>query len=271
MTADALDDGAVFRESEAPWCPEMVVIPATPAGGGWIGAPAEEVDREASELPRTRIHIPRLALGRTAVTRGQFRAFMAAWGESSAARWADLPFPQDDEHPAVRVTWHEAVAFCRWLAERLGRPYRLPSEAEWEWAARGDPAGTGVEPFPFPLPVTPDRANYDGRYTYADGPAGAYRRGTVAADAFPPNRFGLCQMSGNVWEWCADVWHADHRGHPGTAEPRDGRGADDDFRVVRGGSWDAGPNSLRAARRVPAHVGEEDYGLGFRVALGLAT
>jgi len=144
------------------------------------------------------------------------------------------------------------VEFCDRLSKKLGQPYTLPSEAQWEYACR---AGT-TTPFYFGDTITTDLANYDGDYTYGSGPKGTYRKKTTEVGSFPPNGFGLYDMHGNVWEWCLDYFHDSYEG-----APTDGSawvtGGDSNLRMLRGGSWDNNPRLCRCAFRV-------DYGPDYR-------
>ena len=263
-----LPDLAVFRDVDAPWCPEMVVIPA---GQFLMGSPPGEAERQDNEGPQHKVTIAhRFALGRYAVTVGQYRQFVEAtghrheggvyvwtgseWKKDASKSWQDPGFAQTEQHPVVGVNWHDAVAYCEWLAKETGQPYRLPSEAEWEYAAR---AGT-TTPFSFGATISTDQANYDGNYTYGNGRKGEYRQRTVPVGTLPVNPWGLYEMHGNVWEWVADVWHDSYQGAPvdGSAWT-DGEGQNSSSRrVLRGGSWDDSPRFLRSARR---NWGEPDY------------
>ena len=132
------------------------------------------------------------------------------------------------------MSWYEAVEFCNRLTLHTDRAYRLPTEAEWEYACR---AGT-VTPFCFGDMILTEVANYNGNYTYADGPKGKNRGKPTSVDEFDvANTFGLSDMHGNVWEWCQDHWHENYEGAPtdGSAWPTDNKEAN---RLVRGGSWD---------------------------------
>lgn len=252
--------GRAFRDVEEAWCPEMVVIPA---GSFLMGSPPNEEARFADEGPQHEVRIAQpFALGRYTVTRGEFAAFVAdtshlltggigrwdgsEWVNDPKADWRSPGFAQTDRHPVVGVSWEDATAYCIWLAERTGQAYRLPSEAEWEYACR---AGT-TTPYWTGATISTDLANYDGNHTYGDGKKGVWRKATVAVDdpAFPANRLGLSHMHGNVWEWCEDVWHHDHGGAPSDGSAwMDG---DPACRVLRGGSWDNAPWVLRSANRI---------------------
>lgn len=142
------------------------------------------------------------------VTQAQYQAIMGT--NPSNFKGDDLPVEQ--------VSWNDAVEFCRKLSAKTGREYRLPTEAEWEYAAR---AGT-TTPFAFGDTVTPDIANYDGDYPYGDAPRGTNRQTTTPVGSLgAANGFGLYDMQGNVWEWCLDYWHDNYGGLVGGA-PTDG-------------------------------------------------
>jgi formylglycine-generating enzyme required for sulfatase activity len=254
---DHLPAGAVFQD--APFGPEMVVVPA---GTFMMGSPDDEPGRFDNESPRHEVTFARpFAAGRHAVTRGQFGAFIKATGHKAEGPWLDPSFMQDDSHPVVHVSWDDAMAYAAWLAVTTGRHYRLPTEAEWEYVAR---AGTAT-PFWWGSSITPVQANYDGNHVYAGGGSiGEFRRGTVSAGSFEPNRWGLYNVHGNAWEWCVDTWHDTYDGAPADGTPwiADGSG-----RVVRGGAWFYLPRFLRAANR---DKGPAEHGNGgFRLVRAL--
>jgi formylglycine-generating enzyme required for sulfatase activity len=228
---------------------EMVLIPAGLFQMGsprYLGYPDEH--------PIHPVSVPAFWLGRTLVTQAQWRAVGCK----------KLPFRfQGDLRPVEQVSWLDAQEFCRRLNKHSGRTYRLPSEAEWEYACR---AGTST-PFSCGETLTTDLANYVGEHTYADEPKGVYRHGTTDVGSFPPNPFGLLDMHGNLWEWCADAWSDDYAGASASATPRDVRGQAD--RVARGGSWHETPNHCRSAVRLRFAAAEHEDYIGFRVALDL--
>lgn len=168
---------------------------------------------------------------------------------------------QGSDRPVERVSWNDAVEFCHKLSQRTGQRYRLPSEAEWEYACR---AGTAT-PFHFGETITPDLVNYDGNYPYGEAAKGKYRGETTPVGSFGvANAFGLYDMHGNVWEWCQDVWHENYNG-----APTDGRvwesGEDSSRRRLRGGSWFSIARNCRSADR-NRNASEIRSGIiGFRV------
>jgi formylglycine-generating enzyme required for sulfatase activity len=247
--------GTVFRDVEAPWCPELVVVPP---GQFLMGSPAGEEGRYDDEGPQHEVRIGyRFALGRYAVTFAEFDAFCEATGRAK---------PKDqgwgrDRQPVIHVSWEDATAYCAWLMERTGKPYRLPSEAEWEYACR---AGT-TTPFSFGDTISTAQANYDGNHTYGAGRKGEYRERTLPVDAFQPNGFGHFQMHGNVWEWCEDRWHENYVGAPADGSVWLSKGTESG-RVVRGGSWYFGPEDARSAIRYWLVPDDRYADLGFRVS-----
>ena len=196
------------------------------------------------------------------------------------------------QRPVERVNWHEAVEFCQRLVKLTGRDYRLPSEAEWEYACRGVTEtldlekGESMPPFYFGDTITSDLANYNASYTYADEPKGEKSKGTTPVGQFPPNAFGLYDMHGQVWEWCADDWHNNYGNAPtdGSAWIDDNeednannenesysakKDENEPYTVLRGGSWIYYPDNCRSASR--ANVNRRDdrsLGNGFRVVCG---
>jgi formylglycine-generating enzyme required for sulfatase activity len=183
------------------------------------------------------------------------------------------PDPSDfkgEKRPVEQVSWNEAVEFCARLSRKTKRMYRLPSEAEWEYACR---AGT-TTPFHFGETITTDLANYCGedrtineilyKGSYGNGPKGTYRKETTEVGTFPANAFGLYDMHGNVWEWCADYWHENYNGAPtdGSAWLTEDENAN---RLLRGGSWYNAPRSCRSAHRNWYRSDVRDSNFGFRV------
>jgi formylglycine-generating enzyme required for sulfatase activity len=166
-----------------------------------------------------------------------------------------------DRNPVEQVSWKDAKAFLERLSAKTGKAYRLPSESEWEYAARGDTQ----TPFHFGLMISPEHANYNGNYTYSGGPTGVFRERTIPVGRFPANAFGLHDVAGNVMEWVEDCYHDRYAG-----VTTDGRawttGADCSERVLRGGSWDNRPWDLRSAARIRYHIAYRSNVIGFRVA-----
>jgi formylglycine-generating enzyme required for sulfatase activity len=167
------------------------------------------------------------------------------------------------------VSWYDAVEFCARLSQQTGRPYRLPSEAEWEYACR---AGT-TTPFHFGETITPELANYNGNVTYGKGVKGEYREQTTPVGSFGVgNEFGLYDMHGNVWEWCADHWHNNYEGAPSDGSVwEDDNNNQNHYWLLRGGSWVNNPADCRCAFRYYDLPGDlSDYNIGFRVVCAAA-
>jgi formylglycine-generating enzyme required for sulfatase activity len=164
--------------------------------------------------------------------------------------------------PVENVSFADTQGFCHRLARLTGLPFRLPSEAEWEYACR---AGT-VTPFSTGETITSEDANFCGEHTFAGEPAGLYRHTTTASSCFPPNPFGVYDLHGNLWEWCADVWHPDYTAAPFGSKAWES-GGEPGYRVARGGSWHEPPANCRSAVRLRAAETERDDFYGFRVAL----
>lgn len=235
---------------------ELVVIPG---GQFWMGSPDTEAERDPNEGPQHRVTIAPLSMSKFPITQAQWR-IVASWPKVS--RPLSL-YPADfegDERPVEQVTWYDCMEFCARLSQYTGQPYRLPSEAEWEYACR---AGT-TTPFHWGETLAPDLANYDGNYTYGPGSTGLYRQQTSPIYAFPwANPFGLFDMHGNVWEWCLDSWHDSYQDAP--AEGRAWEDPDQPYRVLRGGAWYCLPGLCRSAQRHWNQPDTSGSGIGFRV------
>jgi formylglycine-generating enzyme required for sulfatase activity len=235
----------------------MVLIPA---GTFLMGSPEDELERLDSEGPQHEVTVPTFLMGRYPVTQAQWRA-VAALPQVNRELKPDPSNFKGDNRPLEQVSWYDAAEFCDRLTHHTQRPYRLPSEAEWEYACR---AGTKT-PFYFGKTLTTEVANYDGNYTYADGPEGEYREETTPVDHFGiANAFGLSDMHGNVWEWCEDHWHDNYKGAPtdGSAWLTDNNEA---RRINRGGSWLDFPRTCRSACRCNVEPDSVFSSLGFRV------
>jgi formylglycine-generating enzyme required for sulfatase activity len=164
--------------------------------------------------------------------------------------------------PVEQVIWLEAVEFCDRLSQFTGRSYRLPSEAEWEYACR---AAT-TTPFYFGETITTDLVNYNGNYTYGSGPKGIYQEKTTVVGSFPPNAFGLYDMHGNLYEWCADPWHDNYNSAPTDGSVwESGGNTNTQSKCVRGGSWFNDPDNCRSAYRSTVRPDYFYLNYGFRV------
>lgn len=250
--------------------PELVLLPT---GRFEMGSPEHErsIAMEAGsqkgwlarELPQHWVGIERpIAMGRYPVLVEEWRDFVRAtgWRPGGDVDWDAPGFPQTGRHPVVGVNWFDALRYVRWLSEATGRSYRLPSEAEWEYACR---AGTRSA-FSWGDTISPEQANYDGNFTYNGGARGAYRRGTTPAGMFAPNPWGLHDMHGNVWEWVQDVVHDNYEGAPVDGSAWEA-GGDQARRILRGGSWLYNPRYLRSALRNGFSAVLSNDIVGFRV------
>jgi len=228
---------------------EMVSIP----GGSFLmGSPEGEKERTTRESPQHRVNVPPFFLGRYPVTQQQYEAVMG----NNPSRFKGA------KRPVEQVSWNDATKFCQRLSQKTGKIYRLPSEAEWEYACR---AGT-TTPFYFGPTITTDLVNYNGNETYSSASKGVYREKTTDVGSFPPNAFGLYDMHGNVWEWCQDVWHDNYNGAPTDGSAWES-GGDSSRRLLRGGSWYYFPRNCRCAFRVRLYADLRLNHLGFRVVL----
>jgi formylglycine-generating enzyme len=251
------------------------------------------------EYPRHRVRITKpFELGKYEVTIGQFRRFtdetgykteaekdgLGGWGYDAATgkcrgrdvkfNWRNPGFKQTDDQPVLDVTWFDATAFCKWLSRKDGRIYRLPTEAEWEYACR---AGTTTRynngDAPGKLAKVANVGDDHGRTTFPhvqelDLPKDGQVKFTIPVGTFPPNRFGLCDTHGNVWEWCADWYGADYYAHSPRNDPT---GPDTGTkRVRRGGAWHSFPLWARASFRNWNSPQSRCVNLGFRVAAEVA-
>ena len=242
-------------------CPEMVVVPS---GSFAMGSPSSEPGRHANEGPRHVVTIQEpFAVGKYEVTFLEWDACVAAGG-CNGYRPDDEGFGRG-RHPVISVNWKDAKSYAKWLSRKTGKQYRLLSEAEWEYVARAGTTG----PFHFGLTISTDQANYRTR-TYGSDRKEVYRRKTVPVGSFPPNRFGLHDVHGNVWEWVQDCWHDNYRGAPADGSAWT-RGGDCAALVLRGGSWDYYPKYLRAGNRNRGAAGDRFINNGFRVARSLSS
>ena len=241
----------------------MVLIP-----GGSFQMGSNEYEREK---PVHTVALQPFLMGKYPITQVQWRA-VAAFPQVQLELNAEPSHFKGDNRPVEKISWWEAVEFCDRLSQRTQRSYRFPSEAEWEYACR---AGT-TTPFHFGEIITTDLANYRGQdweykgktYSgnYGGGPYGSFREETTEVGSFPANAFGLYDMHGNVWEWCADHWHDTYAGAPtdGSAWLTEN---DDAARLLRGGSWILFPEYCRSSFRHSFEPGDRYRYVGFRVVL----
>ena len=278
--AHAPKSGKIFRD--CPGCPKMVVIRS---GSFDMGSPDSEAGRDKDEGPVHRVNVATFALGKTEITRGQFAAFVKktkystgdkCWAleggkfEERSGSWRELGYSKDDKHPVACINWDDAQAYAEWLSRKTGKQYRLPTEAEWEYSARGNTSTARY------WGGNPDEAcEYANA---ADKTAQAQIQGAISwsvhnctdgfaysapVGRFKANAFGLNDMLGNVWEWTEDSYHDSYNGAPTDGSAWQGDGAK---RVLRGGSWNDAPRDMRAAIRNSNKPARRFISFGFRLA-----
>ncbi|QEP42369.1 formylglycine-generating enzyme family protein [Ectothiorhodospiraceae bacterium BW-2] len=236
------------RERERELVGEMVLV----KGGCYqMGSNSGDSD----EKPVHRVCLDSFKIGKYEVTQGQWQAVMG----SNPSHFSNC----GSNCPVENVSWDDIQQYIKKLNQKTSKRYRLPSEAEWEYAARG---GT-TTPFWTGNCITTKQANYDGNYDYKDCGAktGTYRKITLPVGSFQPNAFGLYDMSGNVWEWVQDCWNNSYHGAP--ADGSAWESGECGRRVLRGGSWFSRPTYLRSADRGRDSTGYRGYGYGFRLIL----
>ena len=278
--AQKVKAGKVF--SDCPSCPKMVVIPS---GSFDMGSSVAEVGRRKDGDPVHQVNIGTFALGKTEITRGQFAEFVKETAYSTGNKcwtiedgkyqerdgnWQKFGYLQDDNHPVACINWHDAVAYAKWLSRKTGKAYRLPTEAEWEYAARGKTSTARYW-----------GENSDDACKYANvgdkttkqliKAAASWKvhnctdgfAYTAPVGSFKANAFGLNDMLGNVWEWVEDSYHDNYQGAPVDGSAWKGNG---NKRVLRGGSWYDAPQFVRAAGRDKAVPASRYDNIGFRIA-----
>jgi formylglycine-generating enzyme required for sulfatase activity len=272
----SLGDGIDLRFA---WCPPGTFL---------LGSPPGEEGRSDDEAQYRVTLTKGFHLGVVPVTRGLFGRFVKEsgyktdaerdggaycwtgkeWQKDPSKNWMTPGFAQTEDHPVVCVSWNDTVALCDWLSglpaeKAAGRVYRLPTEAEWEYACR---AGT-TTPFHFGAAISTDQANYDGNYTYGQAKKGVYRQQTTPVGNFPANAWGLFDTHGNVWEWCSDWYDEEYHKQSPRKDPQGP--ADGDKRVLRGGSWLDEPWACRSACRGWDAPGIRSLSVGCRLVLCL--
>ena len=276
---------------------DMILIPG---GTFFMGSPETELERFDREGPQHKVNVPSFFMGKYPVTQAQWKAIAEQTDlkenenlESEPSYFQEDYEKKDDRwtRPVEQVNWYQAKEFCARLSKKTNRQYRLPTEAEWEYACRAvvrnqssvsstskslvvDPDITLEEwnqkyhqPFHFGETISTEVANYDGNYTYGRGVKGEYRNETTPVGYFKvANEFGLYDMHGNVWEWCEDDWHNNYNG-----APTDGsawlESQEVDAKVIRGGSFGFYPPDCRSASRSDDGLARDGFShyLGFRV------
>ncbi len=250
---------------------EMVSIPG---GKFQMGAPEDEEASREDERPQHLVAVKPFFMGRYPITQAQWRA-IATLPKIKRDLAPDPSCFKGDNRPVERVSWYDALEFCERLSKKTGREYRLPSEAEWEYACRA----RTITPFYYGATITTNLVNYCGhdrkirgrffKGTYARELNGVFQKETTEVGSFPANVFGLCDMHGNVWEWCADYRHEGYQDAPsdGSVWLTNGNEA---YKMLRGGSWNSHPSICRSAFRSLDNPSNSNNQIGFRVVWSFA-
>jgi formylglycine-generating enzyme len=275
---------AVYSVRDCATCPEMVVLQP---GEFMMGSPLSEALRDPDEGPQHRVRVGySIGVAQYKVTRGEYAAFVQATGhpdgdgcwvwdnssgrfEKDATRsWRNPGFEQTDQHPVVCVSWQDAKAYAAWLSQKAGQPYRLLSEAEWEYAARA--GSTGARPWGDDVAAACRYANVADQTAAREvlripvwvecSDGYAY---TSPVGAFLPNAFGLYDTMGDAWEWVEDCYHDSYERAPNDGRPWVERDCTE--RVFRGGGWDNYPRNIRSAYRYRAGSETRSSSTGFRI------
>lgn len=259
LLASACTQTATRTAELLPFEPETVAIAE---GDFLMGSPANEAGHASDEGPQHAMHIKAFRMGKTEVTFAQYDAFAEATGRKKPADegWGR------GTRPVINVSWQDAYAYSQWLSEKTGKRYRLPTEAEWEYAAR---AGT-TTPFYTGNCISTQQANYHGNwfdYNHCGAKTGTFLEKTQPVAHYAPNAWGLYDMAGNVWEWtCSGYTKQGYNGEESSCN------IDTKFsfsRAARGGSWFVHPSFLRSASRLDGRVLDSRHNLGFRLAQDL--
>lgn len=273
-------DPQIAREEEEGLLPEMVLIPAGTFTMGCVDGRDDQIGGcFDNERPAHRVSVSPFKISKTEITVRQFRHFVQAtkyrtvaeqkgtccvfsgWGKCAnraGASWKNPGYAIMDEHPVNCISYEDAIAYVDWLRRKTNRTYRLPTEAEWEYAARG---GNDSTLFPWGNTIGYNRMNCS-----MDHCSDNFERPSPVG-SFAPNPFGLFDMHGNLWEWVQDCWHDNYDGAPANGDAWST--AFCEKRLLRGGSWNITPRFLRSARRgkQPPNYREDD--IGIRVAMDL--
>ena len=272
--------GKIFRD--CPDCPEMVVIPA---GSFDMGSPDTEEGRDDDEGPVHRVKVAAFALSQTEITRGQFAAFVnqtkynpgdKCWTLDSGkfqerdGDWRKPGYWQNDNHPVTCVSWNDAQAYAIWMSGKTGKQYRLPTEAEWEYAARGNTSSSrywGDNPNEAcqyaNVTDMKAKAQIPGSLAWLAHDCSDNVAYTASVGRYKANAFGLKDMLGNVWEWTEDSYNDSYNGALADASAWQGNGKK---HVLRGGSWNSDPQNVRAAVRNSNKSALRFSIFGFRMA-----
>lgn len=263
--AHALDRKSAAGDQSFRDCPNCPLMVTVPAGEFMMGSPETEPRRSPDEGPRHKVTIAQpFAIGRYEVTFAEWDACVAKGGCSHK--------PSDEgwgrgKVPVVNISWDDAQQYVKWLSASTGKAYRLPTEAEWEYAARASTdTAAPAQPFSTGATIGYKQANFDANFVYGPGRIGVYRQKPEPVGSLPRNAFGLHDMHGNVWEWVEDCYRPDYQ-----AAPVDGSAVavpDCRLRVLRGGAWNYYPWTLRSAYRYATPGDVRLNNAGLRVVRG---
>jgi formylglycine-generating enzyme required for sulfatase activity len=255
-------DGQAYRYLERISGDIEIEMVAISGGEFMMGSPAEELEIYDIQSIQHLVTVRDFYMGRYPVTQAQWRA-VAAIPQVERELELDPSNFKGDNRPVEKVSWEDAIEFCSRLSTYTNRLYRLPTEAEWEYACR---AGT-TTPFHFGETISPELANYDSSVAYADSPTSESRGETTPVDHFEiANIWGLCDMHGNVWEWCQDRWHDNYEGAPEDGSAWMSEDSENIRYVFRGGSWYCLPRYCRSAYRNDLDPVVRYVNLGLRVS-----
>ena len=270
------DVSVSYYDQPIPNNEDPICMVSIPQGEFWMGSPESEEGRYEDESPQHLVKVPAFFMSQTPITQAQWKAIASLPQEGKELKLAPSRFKGDDL-PVEKVTWQDAIEFCARLSRLTGRNYRLPSEAEWEYACRAIPNQVAKKsnqipvypPFHFGETLTSNLANYRATEIYQQEAKGEYREKTTPVRSFPPNAFGLYDVHGNIREWCLDPWHENYEraredGKVWDENDNDTRYLDilsninvliEDGRthILRGGSWNSAPQDCRSASRY--HLG----------------
>ncbi|MGH2412896.1 MAG: SUMF1/EgtB/PvdO family nonheme iron enzyme, partial [Microcystaceae cyanobacterium] len=277
---------------------EPLKMISIPEGEFLMGSPEGEKDQYDDEKPQHQVTVSPFFMSQTPITQAQWR-FVANLPQEQRELNPNPSRVEKNNNPVERVSWYDAMEFCARLSSHTRRDYRLPSEAEWEYACRAIQnskfkiqnesakiQNPSYPPFHYGETITGKLANYNATETYADEPKEEYREKTTPVRSFKPNAFGLYDMHGNVWEWCLDHWHENYQDAPSDGRVWDERNKNNNHyqkileapetflkdkrsRIFRGGSWYDGPEYCRSAFRTYNNPVNGNDNIGFRVACGL--
>ncbi|MDX2042528.1 MAG: formylglycine-generating enzyme family protein [Acidobacteriota bacterium] len=258
------------RQFIEPKAPELnLKMVEIPGGSFLMGSPETEAESYDDEKPQHEVKVPPFYIGKFTITQAQWR-IVAGWDKverdlkPNPAYFKDKP--DSDQRPVEKINWLDAQEFCARLSAKTGRAYRLPTEAEWEYACR---AGT-TTPFAFGETITPEFVNYNGEYPYGKAKKGKNRGETVPVGSLSAaNSFGLFDMHGNVWEWCEDDWVGNYQDAPTDGSARKLSGGNSSRKLLRGGSCINNAGSCRAAFRYYRDASDIVHDVGLRVVVSV--